>query len=539
MTFAEYCEKNNRLKLLELYDNEKSAKTAFEISYSSGKQCYSKCPDCGRERETSPNRLIRLAEKNYNYFKKTESVTYCVACGGKVASSFYNLKLMVPEIDDYYDYSSNVLKPEDYTPRSTKRIVIKCNKNNCDYKNDVRVKDFVRGINAYKCPCQGGKNKKATAQYNLTKIAPHIGKEFDIRLNGGETAVQVLPSLNEKKWFTCSVCDHSYEARVSNRVYLKRGCPKCNERNQTSFIEQMFRFYIKKCGLNTQSRIIDTYTNLEIDIFLPDQLLAIEYKSKYYYEKASFERKETYARKLMKLTKYYRVISLQEYENICVDDMIDCYVLPTFGHNKLSYQVYNNIVRELLVKIAPNLIFYPRIDIERDSLEILQQYIDPKTKIKNSFEETHPEYIKSWDNDMNGNLKPSMFRAGNSDFKFYWKCLNCKNKFSSFIWNRKRISYDKCPKCNNAKSNNKSVNEYINIIRPFWNEKMNKVRIEDLSYYSEKIIILCLYDGRCVPVRCYNVFSFIENNPNIPLEVYLKKRFEKRHRSENLIMQKF
>ena len=528
MTIAEYCEENNKLKLLELYDNDKSDKTAFEISYSSSRQqCYCKCLDCGREWKTTPNKLISLAEKKYNYYRKTKSTTYCVACGGKELSDFYNLKVLVPEICDYYDYSSNVKKPEDYTPGCREEIFIKCN--NCDYKDEVVIKDFVRRIHKYKCPCQGGINKKITAQHNLEKKAPFVAKEFDIRLNHGETAAQISPNSKEKKWFTCSICNHSYKARVSNRFHLGRGCPKCNERNQTSFVEKMFCFYIKKCGLNIQSRIIDVHINQEIDIFLPDQLLAIEYKSKYYYEKASPERKEACAKKLMNLTKYYRVISLQEYEHKCSDYMIEYHVLPIFSHSKSSYLTYNNIIRDFLIKIAPNLIYYPSVDIERDSLKILQQYIGPKTKVKDSFEETHPEYIKSWDNDMNENLTPSMFKAGNSDFKFHWKCLNCKNKFSSSISNRKRISYDKCPKCNNEKLNNRSINKYIRSIKPFWNEKMNEIKIGDLSYYSEKVIILCLHDGRCVPVKCYNVFAFIEKNPNISLEVYLEKSFKMRH----------
>lgn len=70
MTLAEWCEVNNKAKLLELYDNDANDKSAFEISYSSGRPCWCKCLDCGRKWKTKPNKLIRLAEKKYNYYKK-------------------------------------------------------------------------------------------------------------------------------------------------------------------------------------------------------------------------------------------------------------------------------------------------------------------------------------------------------------------------------------------------------------------------------------------------------------------------------------
>lgn len=270
MTFDEWCKTNKKLKLLALYDDETNPKKSFEISYSSGKPCWCLCPDCGRRWKTSPNKLCCLAEKEYNYYKRTKSLTYCVACGGKEASYFYNLKTETPVIDEYYDYDKNDKRPEDYTPRSTARIFIKCNNKLCEYRNKVRINDFVRRIHTYKCPeCQGGKKKKATERHNLKVIAPGVAKEFDVRLNEGETADQILPSLRRKKWFTCEVCNHSYPARVSNRVYLGRGCPECNKKNQTSFIEQMFYFYISKCMSSAKSRAIDTHTDLEIDIFLP------------------------------------------------------------------------------------------------------------------------------------------------------------------------------------------------------------------------------------------------------------------------------
>ncbi|MBR2372058.1 MAG: hypothetical protein IKA90_04215, partial [Clostridia bacterium] len=35
---------------------------------------------------------------------------------------------------------------------------------------------------------------------------------------------------NEKVWWKCSKCGHEYESKISNRTYLKRGCPYCSKR---------------------------------------------------------------------------------------------------------------------------------------------------------------------------------------------------------------------------------------------------------------------------------------------------------------------
>ena len=533
MTLLEWGRKNNKQDLVALYDDSLNEKPSSEVPFSSGKRCWCKCPDCEKIWESCPNKLITLTEKKYNYFRKTHSMTYCIACGGKRPSHFYNLEVCFPEICNYYDYENNKTKPNEYTPKSRKRIKIKCSNPSCDYGKEVVIQDFVESINVYKCPkCQNGINRGVSMWHNLQTVAPEIAKEYDVRLNDGETAELVSPTCREKRWFTCLVCNHSYKARVSNRVYLKRGCPQCNKQNTTSFMEQAFFYYIKKCINTAENRIFDENINLEIDILLADRLLAIEYSSHYYHAKINPKRRVADNKKLMELTKYYKVISLQEYEPEFTDEMIEYIVLPIFEHNRNSYQIYNNVIRDLLLRLAPDHNNYPNINIERDILQILQQYM--KNIVKGNLEEIYPEYKKSWDNEKNGDLRPNMFKASNSFVKFNWRCLNCKKNFQQTIHNRIKIPHDKCKHCNDSKRSktytHELMSECIRKIKPFWYAEMNNIKLEDLNPCSEVTIILRLYDDRCVPVKCYNLFEYIKNNPDHLLETYLEKKYSTRHR---------
>ena len=74
------------------------------------------------------------------------------------------------------------------------------------------------------------------------------------------------------------------------------------------------------------------------------------------------------------------------------------------------------------------------------------------------------------------------------------------------------------------------MNRCINTIRPFWNTEINKIELKDLSPYSEKAVILRLYDGKCVPIKCCQLFDYIKNNPEALIEAYLGQKYLDRHR---------
>ena len=71
---------------------------------------------------------------------------------------------------------------------------------------------------------------------------------------------------------------HSYLASLNKRTSDRTGCPICNAGRQTSFREQAFYFYIQKIYSNAISRYrADWLGRMELDIYIPEKKLAIEY----------------------------------------------------------------------------------------------------------------------------------------------------------------------------------------------------------------------------------------------------------------------
>ena len=79
----------------------------------------------------------------------------------------------------------------------------------------------------------------------------------------------------------CWICSngHKWEARINSRS-RGRNCPKCNKEYGTSFPEQAIYYYLS-LYFNCENRY--NYNGFEIDIFLPDQKIAIEYDGEYFH----------------------------------------------------------------------------------------------------------------------------------------------------------------------------------------------------------------------------------------------------------------
>lgn len=81
------------------------------------------------------------------------------------------------------------------------------------------------------------------------------------------------------------------------------------------------------------------------------------------------------------------------------------------------------LVYNALAGGTPNIQKLANVDMMRDQLLILQQYIN--VAIEGSFEECHPLLAVDWHPAKNGTLTPSMFRP-QVPYKFYWSCRSCK-----------------------------------------------------------------------------------------------------------------
>ncbi len=393
------------------------------------------------------------------------------------------------------------------------------------FPEPVRITDR-RGI--FRCPrCGDGKQQKVTHFNCLKALYPKIAEELDDQRNKGITGENVLPSYKEKLWFICPY-GHHYQSRLSNRTFLNRGCPKCAKRGKTSFAEQAVRFYLQKCDAKLQSCQTEPFTRKEVDILLPSCKSIVEFNSLYYHTTVNGRRPAADLKKVYKLIQYYCVYIIQEEGTtlpIQEHPLIRIFYAPVFSLTEKICCKYNDLIYKLLRTLFPERDYYPNIDIMRDQLLILQQYIF--NEIEDSFEKHYPLLAADWHPIKNGTLTPSMFHS-NSLYKFYWICRSCGRTYQISIANRIKVNPDTCPNCCHKSQKYKSslLCENYPFLKLFWSIPLNQCSFSQVHVSSEKIGIFELLDGRIVSVSIHKLSAWLHSHPNSRPEEYLEKQWK-------------
>ena len=100
---------------------------------------------------------------------------------------------------------------------------------------------------------------------------------------------EISAQSQQKAWWKCKY-GHSWEARISNR-YHGRGCKICAKRLKTSFPEQAVFFYVKKLYPDAVNGYRPEFLQgMELDIFIPDLNLGIEYDGKAWHTDSNSDR---------------------------------------------------------------------------------------------------------------------------------------------------------------------------------------------------------------------------------------------------------
>lgn len=522
ISLSQWCEQNQKPQLLALYDTAANPLPPSRVPFSSGKEYHFRCPVCNIHWTEKCNKLNRRKKGSYNVIKQRPEETFCPYCKGERPSPYYNLATAVPWVSSWWDRARNSHKPEEFLPSTHKKFYLKCQKCGYSFPQPVRISEQSTPL---LCPCcEGGKNREVTQSNCLATLYSDISEELDIGRNGGITGKMILPSYNKDLWFICPL-GHRYQARVSNRTYLKRGCPICNERRKTSFPEQAIRFYLQKCAPDLQSRQDDPYTGRNIDILLPGKKTAIEFSSLYYHGK---NRTKADAAKIRLLAQYYRVYIIAEkgYKPFPEPHpLVKTISAPVFALTRKICAQYDQLIYELMQRLFPEQGSYPHVNIMRDQLLILQQYIN--TPVDHSFEDKFPTLAADWATGLNGSLTPSMFRP-TSPYKFFWNCRSCKGVYQMSMANRTKVNPDTCPYCCH-KSQYKSplLIETYPIVKAFWSTVLNDIPLSQVAVASEKSYIFELMDGRIIPIRICNLSAWLRNHSDRNIEQYLEQQWKK------------
>ncbi|MBQ7224183.1 MAG: hypothetical protein IJX06_01340 [Clostridia bacterium] len=351
-----------------------------------------------------------------------------------------------PELLEQWDWDKNIAlgyDPKYIAHKSKKKVWWKCKKGH-SYQQPVDRKT-VRG---YGCPvCNNSKIVKGIN--DLATVRPDIAKEWHPTKNGDLTPFEVSYGSGKKVWWQCSK-GHEYLATVHDRTSNKNSCPVCNRINRTSFPEQAIFYYVHKLYPNTINGYKAIFDGtMELDIFVPEIMLGIEYDGKHWHSTNDELKREQKKYSICK-EKGIRLVRIREQKREPFSNTAD--IFYTIEHPK-RYNELEIILRDLIdrIDLSSNcmtrknpLKVHSDIDINiiRDSGEI-QKYLIERN---GSLAEYSSELVKEWDYEKNKGLTPEMFLP-HSNRIVWWRCAKCGDSFRMSINSRTRIHESGCPLC--------------------------------------------------------------------------------------------
>lgn len=371
-----------------------------------------------------------------------------------------------PILIQEWDYEKNEISPDKAFSGSAKKVWWLCNKKHSYLQAiNYRTKKYPNRT----CPfCS---NQKLLKGFNdLGTTHKYILKEWDYEKNN------ILPEditvgSHIKIWWKCSF-GHSYQALPYNRCgKTHSGCPICDKENHTSFPEQAILYYLKKYYsnvINSNKKEI----GMELDIYLPNERIAIEYDGKNWHNKQSIEQKKN----LLCLKNNIKLIRIRE-KGLDIYDNCICIVRKD---NRSTEDLSNTIIE--LFKILN--IDTTDINIDKDEQAIYSSYIETR-KNKNLLK-TYPIIAEDWDYDKNGELEPTMV-APSSNKKVWWKCPNGHPSYNMSIQDRTNQKCG-CPVCSGKKvikGFNDLKTNYPLIVNE-WDYDKNDILPDEVSSHSDK-----------------------------------------------------
>ena len=331
---------------------------------------------------------------------------------------------------------------------------------------------------------------------DLATLYPEIVSEWNYEKNGNLLPNQVTAKSNKKVWWICNK-GHNWQARISNRIILGRGCPKCFADNQTSFAEQAILYFLDiyfMGKIENRYKFKDEKGFIEADIYLPNQNIVIEHDGMYWHKNKQEKDIDKECRfKIMGI----RFIRIEEHNrNVVIDNCILYNCRNNYNEN-LSWAI-----QQLFKMLNIDNLFF---DISLFRNKILE--FSRKNEVKNSLAIVNPELASEWNYEKNGNIKPTMFTCGSHE-KVWWKCSKGHNWQASIASRNKGVG---CPYCSGKKvfvGYNDLASKYPEIAKQWHPTKNGDLQPDMFTWCSGKRVWwLC-------PVCGYEWQTIISNRTN-------------------------
>ena len=335
----------------------------------------------------------------------------CPYCSNNLVLKGYNdITTTNPEIISLWNYEKNKeLKPNMVSHGSTRLVWWKCDKGHV-WK--AKISEVSIGN---RCPICS--NNRVLKGYNdFATKHPKLLEEWDYEKNDklGIRPDEIILGKREKIWWKCNK-GHEWQSTIASRIRNKNlyhGCPICMSYRKISLPEKIIYYYLKKVFPDTIASYKPSWLdNKEIDIYLPNKRVGIEYDGSYFHK--------NYKRDLIK-------------DSLCQNNNVTLIRIreknaPKINSSSIQFELLeNNKPDGSHVKSGIEFLenyFHININynLNRDMNEILEliNFIEKENCIAN----TNPEVLNEWNYDKNNELgiTPNNMSSGSS-IKVWWKC---------------------------------------------------------------------------------------------------------------------
>ena len=358
----------------------------------------------------------------------------CPVCSGhRLLVGYNDLATLRPDIASWWHPTKNGdLRPTDVKLHDFTSVWWKCPEG-----HEWEAKIIHRTGDAW-CPiCQG---RRVIAGVNdLATVMPIIALEWHPTKNGDLTPRDVVAASNKKVWWMCEK-GHEWQTSVSHRKSGTR-CPKCFGEIKSSFPEQTIFFYLGQFTTAHNRYMVDPRT--EIDIYLPEYKIGIEYDGVYFHSGEKAQQREL--RKQEKLDSLgIKLIRVKESEDIENEENREFVIYSKPGPNDAELgKTVENICKKISAIIGQAIDI--DVNIARDKNKIYERYI--LSEKENSLAVVNPTLAAEWHPTKNGTLCPENLSIS-ANKKVWWQCEK-GHEWQAML--NSRAQGIGCPYCANKK----------------------------------------------------------------------------------------
>ena len=359
----------------------------------------------------------------------------CPYCNNRRVLKGYNdLATVEPEIAaEWHPTKNGDLRPENIISGSKQYAWWKCGV--CGYEWRTAIGNRKRGNGCPSCAhvvLVSGKNDVETNY-------PMLAREWDYSRNILKPSEVACHSRKRIAW----ICPrgHEYTAVVSDRV-KGTGCPICSQERRVSFPEKAVLYYLKKSFDRVESNYhTDWLGKFELDVFLPDYSIGIEYDGVYGHSNKTHVARDN---RKNAVCRHNGVTLIRIREHGCPPTDLDAsseYIMEE--NDKIEDMI--PIVFRFINGITGRTFEIPSVDIDQDQNDIyaLIEFSDKENSLQNAA----PDVAKLWHPTKNKKLTPDNVSCKSS--KVVWWLGPCGHEWKSPVAYEGQSGL--CPYCSNKR----------------------------------------------------------------------------------------